>query len=141
MKQIEYRAYHTNEKRMTYYHDGWNENTDVLSEIWKYFKEYGYVLMQYIGTKDKNNQKIYEEDIVKFRLPESFDDRKKLGLLNKIHIGIVKYDDDECKFYIHPINAKKDETYGFFDWDVYVEVIGNTFENEKLYKKLKGKNK
>lgn len=90
-------------------------------------------LMQYTGLKDTNGKEIYEGDIVKINT-ELFDDL----------IGIIKFGTKEYKnnsnhsytygFYIDILNEPYSHFRGDMIWYLRnkVEVIGNIYENEDL---------
>jgi uncharacterized phage protein (TIGR01671 family) len=85
-------------------------------------------LMQYIGKKDKNDQKIYEEDLVRY---------VKKGVVINIEdqpfdiigIGKIEYNEYECGYYI---NDEKEEQLIKLNWPDEIEVIGNKFEPPEL---------
>lgn len=82
------------------------------------------VLIQCTGKKDKNNNLIFEGDIVRFY----FD--------NDEIIAVVEWDDDECRFYLNTTDFFKDKyvtDYEIVNQEEY-EVIGNIYENPDLLK-------
>ncbi|MCU5706117.1 YopX family protein [Bacillus wiedmannii] len=98
-------------------------NANELSPCFN--KEFGYELVsrdQYIGLKDKNENEIYERDVVDATYDgESF-------------VGIVVYDASELGF--KATNGK--ENYGsnfqYLTCCEEVEVIGDIYENTELLK-------
>lgn len=75
---------------------------------------------QYTGLKDKNDKKIFEGDIVKIPLYESF--REQV-------IAVVAWDIKKAVFYLHGKRVKTD-FYHYFGDDC--EVIGNIYDNSEL---------
>ena len=79
-------------------------------------------LMQYTGTKDKNNKEIYEGDIIKYKFP--YDIRLK-------HISPVKFLETEASFGIKDRYGNEIPLYTI-STNNYFEVIGNIYENKNL---------
>lgn len=94
----------------------WNINR---SEQWGWIKVLTETLCQYIGLKDKNGKRIWENDIV--RIEESIDE----GIGNIEFYGGMWYVDGK------PSNS----LYDIVEYDdADVEVIGNIFDNPELMK-------
>lgn len=77
-------------------------------------------LLQYTGLKDKNENEIYEGDIVKLRANHG--------------IGVVKYYDEWGAFVVEYIKSKPLTVLGMSYYEEDIEVIGNIYENPELIK-------
>ena len=79
-----------------------------------------YDVMQYIGIKDVNSNRIYEKDIVRIIITQTEETRR----------GEVKYYDDNACYLVE---TTKEEYFTFMSQDIKsVEVLGNTHENREL---------
>jgi len=118
MREIKFRAYHIEQKKMinienllSFSNDGdiWiNENKQMPLNVFSGWASKDFKLMQYTGLKDKNGVEIYEGDIVAFD-NNGFNDK-----------GVVIYD-GPC-FIVE----------GFFLIDNSLKVIGNIYEKPEL---------
>lgn len=79
-----------------------------------------YILMQFTGLHDKNGKEIYEGDIVKW-------DDRAAGDDGMVWEGVVRF--KEGAF----IAEKQDELIGWMWNRSSLEVIGNIYENPKLF--------
>ena len=115
MREIKFRAWNPYQKCMEDIgeHMYWFEETGIDK-----ISESNYIIIQYIGLKDKNGVEIYEGYILKRKYPLS------------------KY------FYYDNIEVKRDDWKLF--WEIEganpeyndYEVVGNIFENPELLEKL-----
>lgn len=125
--RVEYRAYDVRESKM-FFSDINSEVNDDSREFYPLCFWIGYkgakelILSEYIGLKDRNQKKIYEGDIVKFRSHPS-----------KEIIGEVYYCNEKARFEIKSADefekAKGTWSISNFSHITYVEVIGNIYEN------------
>lgn len=86
-------------------------------------------VMQSTGLKDKNGKEIYEEDVVRYKNVETFDDFPINEILK------IKYSDEFLKWVTVDKNGLLDDLYDFTDVRG-LEVIGNIYENEELLNDL-----
>ena len=114
--------------------------------IYRYPKEV--FVLQYIGTDDKNKKKIFEGDIVRWKIFEEHYSTETF-IRNDYITGIIYWNKEECRFRVRQItegmNIFKcegfisenytrfydEEDQQVFDWDD-VEIIGNKFDNPDL---------
>ena len=110
MKEIKFRAWDKDEKKMVY--------KNVPETFYNYFPEF---IMQFTGLKDKNGKEIYEGDIVQWQA--GFYKAKRN---QNMHDTIVF---EEGTF--------KTQKYSMFVFTIanQCEVIGNIFENPDLITK------
>ena len=82
---------------------------------------------QFTGLQDKNGQKIYEGDIIKFSVKVETE---------KFELFVCEYDDSQA-CYIFYKNGKKDILGGYCfsqNESKSLQIIGNIFENSELLK-------
>lgn len=75
---------------------------------------------QYTKLNDKNGNKIWEGDIV---ISKKCND-----------VGFIKYDYGKCMIVWK--KSAEGKTFELYDWVDEIEVIGNIFDNPKLYRHL-----
>lgn len=140
MREIKFRVLIDNK---IYYQDKYEAYGDNLSSIDIYketititsfhnyenvyrFEDEKVKLMQYTGTKDKNNKEIYEGDIVKIIKQEGYGE-----YYNQVEYT-AKIEHCISEFGLQPLNLKlSDESI------VEIEVIGNIYENKNLLEENK----
>ena len=99
----------------------WNEENDCCEWV------YNYELMQYTGFKDMNGKEIYEGDILKDVL-ESKNGEKR------IYYNEIFYSDG-C-FQVRDLDNSINFLFEYAHKGVvYMEVVGNVYENPELIKK------
>lgn len=96
-------------------------------EDWVWIDKDEYDLMQYTGLKDKNGKEIYEGDIVKCWDDSAITKKYEWGL-DKIHVGVIKYNPPHFSLVIEDIQL--------IHWSSAenIEIIGNIYENPELLK-------
>lgn len=96
---------------------------------------------QFTGLTDKNGNKIFEGDIIKYQVFSNW--KKKCGLDDARNIGIVFYNTDKASFYIRMVKKVFVSDYYYIGendplsitcalWGL--EVIGNIYDNPELLK-------
>ena len=99
----------------------------ALTKILDYFDNTSFIIMQCTSLKDKNNNLIYEGDIMQVEFENEFK--------NETHIAVVEYDKKDtgfgCKF-----NPKSDILYSLSPMESRGLIIGNIYENPELLKKF-----
>lgn len=92
---------------------------------------------QYTGLKDKNNNDIYEGDIVR---------KKEIGGYGLEYIGVVRYYEKDCRFGIDFTDTDKfrkrvlftegeiqiNDGYCTIKYTLEYEILGNEFDNPEL---------
>ena len=136
MRTIKVRAW---DKVYEHFHEG-----DIISEyvLGDFLDNPEYAVTQYSNVVDKNGIEIFEGDIVNIYGEQEFDYGYNF---NWNHNAIVKWDDEECCFYLDVIKkyeARMDEDLVFSvdrfplrkwnegEWWIEYKVIGNIFEGE-----------
>ena len=111
MQEFKFRAWHTGVNEMLY--------EDYLGNVFQWLREKQPIkIMQYIGLKDRKNNKIYEGDIIK---------------LGNIEIGFsnhkVQWNQENCSWKLSTFGGRLIESR----IKIY-EIIGNIYENSELLK-------
>lgn len=120
-ERYDMRVWKTQEKRMVY-------EVTYINPLFDWGNDY--ILMLATGKRDKNNQRIYDKDIV--RVAYFSDDHFEFTDY------IIEYDEDLLAWKISPVSGKQSEF--FFEFKFHpeeFEVVGNIFENPELLK-IKG---
>lgn len=97
---------------------GMNDESPIMEEV--IFETVG----QYVGRKDKNNIKIFKDDIVKTNY-----------VLNGEPVTcVVDYNPNLAKFILRPVNDLR-KYLPDKCWNCVEEVIGNIHDNQELLRK------
>ncbi|WP_148800506.1 YopX family protein [Campylobacter concisus] len=123
MREIRFRAWDKQEKKMVYdvehAYDGYPIDTASSFGEMLDCPDF-YDVMQYIGIRDVNSNRIYGKDIVRITTTQTEETR----------IGEVKYYDDNACYLVE---TTKEEYFTFMsEYIKSVEVIGNIYENKEL---------
>ena len=121
MRELKFRAWHKQEKKILLPSD----NIGVVIFGFNIVIDKKYIMMQYIGLKDKNGKEIYEGDIFKYNHHKGYNFETFIGSIFR-HDTLPKhitkprnlFDADEIEVDVLP----------------YLEVIGNIHENPELLK-------
>ncbi len=115
-----------------------NESDDIQNKIESLklaFNE-DCVFMPYVGIRDKNGKKIYQDDIIKYTHVDPIDD--KVVETNPLYyeVSVVKQD-DKLAYGFSPFNEcdLHDLESGMYLDERSIEIIGNIFENPELVPK------
>ena len=127
MREIKFRAWDNEVKRIESWEMLKNCNKDWLIDLIDGVFKDDYELMQFTGLKDKNGKEIYEGDIVKFKVTDLEKDKDNFIITECIFLN--------GRFSMNEIQRdEKDAVCYYYFEDEIVEVIGNKFENPELLK-------
>lgn len=125
MRTIKFRAWYSEDKVMIY---DLNSPSLFHGEL----KDNDYLLMQFTGLHDRNENEIYESDIIQFAQIRSF--HNDAGTLETK----LEYIKSVVEFAEKKIVDCCENEYTIMGWSVnlddldHIEVIGNIFENPEL---------
>ena len=118
MREIKFRAWDKINKEMFNVESINFQERRVYKDVVSYRNFNDIELMQYTGLKDKNNEEIYEGDIVKLRANHG--------------IGVVKYYDEWGAFVVEYIKPRPLAVLGMNYYKEDIEILGNIYENSEL---------
>lgn len=131
MREIKFRAWDKDLKRWTNYSiaDDLPRFYDKHTGCWKTDKEgERFILCQYTGLKNFNGKEIYEGDIV-----------RAVGFVG--WIGVAKFFDKNPAFVFEAIDKNyRGSRLSMTQFDRYVEIIGNIYENPELLEEVSNDN-
>ena len=119
MRELKFRAWYKPEKKMIYnIQNEFEERIELGMDCFSdYLKNDDFIVNQFTGRTDKESKEIYENDIL---------------LIIGHGYYRVTWDEDNCKFYLLPLEDYLDEMPLDRSWEIDYEVEGNIHENKDL---------
>ena len=132
MREIKFRAWHKEHESMVYFNNEKlkSDQYQMMHLAALFCGNYGDVLMQYTGLKDKNGKEIYEGDVLRFL--DGYDCSTEAGYdFDEFeNTGQIFWDDKYARFDLTGVNMLDYET--MIEEIQTFEVIGNVYENPEL---------
>ncbi len=144
MREIKFRAWDTEEKRMIeeglFIHNNgliFHDEGDMGYLLKEIARKDRYIIMQFTGLKDKNGEEIYDEDIVIINIPMSVSKKKVRGkVICNVRSSQWQFENFKKSKAIEIDSTAHD--YDDFNLSRFqdIEVIGNVYENPELLNKM-----
>ena len=117
-REIKFRAWQSQEKKMYVQGDAVDENRKVFWDIWEN-KTHISEPMQFTGLKDKNGKEVYEGDICRYSHDKD----------SKEYTGTIFYKSNSACFHL---KTGDDSSFALLGHQKEIKVIGNIYETPEL---------